>query len=260
MLVLLSPAKSLDMKPNGIKSHTKPLFVQEAVTLATRLKNMPKKDIKKLMKISDSLVDINMERYRSFEEKHHSGNSKQAVLCFNGDVYLGLKAKEWDETDHAFAQSSIRILSGMYGILRPLDYIQAYRLEMGSSLKYRNKKNLYQFWGDKIDQQINKDVRDNEHEAIVNLASQEYFDAVHPENLDKPVYNIHFRELKDGEWSFISFNAKRARGILARYIVKHRLENITELKKFDDERYQFNPELSSDHDWYFTREFIKAGS
>jgi len=209
--------------------------------------------LKQLMGVSDKIAEVNVRRFQEFALPFTPENAKQAVLAFKGDVYTGLQADTFDEADFEFAQQHLRILSGLYGLLSPLDLMQAYRLEMGLRLKNGRKKNLYEFWGDKITELVNADVADSGSDTIVNLASQEYFRAVKPALLKGNLFHIHFKELRNGQYKVISFNAKKARGILARQIIKDRITEIEDIKAFDVDGYVFKEELSGEREFLFAR-------
>lgn len=201
-----------------------------------------------LMDISDKLAKQNVLRYKAFNKSHTAENSKPALLTFKGDVYLGLKADSFDDSDLNFAQDHIRILSGLYGILRPLDLMQEYRLEMGTELTTSRGKNLYEFWGDKITKALNDSIKTQKEEYVINLASQEYWKAVQPKKLKAKVIQVDFHEERDGKISFVSFNAKKARGMMCHFIIKNRLSSPESLKAFDYDGYYFSEHLSGpDH-------------
>ncbi len=253
MIILLSPAKSLDFTPNTNVARTQPRFKKETSELAAIMKKKSAADLKKLMSISDKLADLNTARFKAFREEHNKENSKQALFAFTGDVYVGLDAGSFDEKDIAFAQEHLRMLSGFYGLLRPLDVMQPYRLEMGTKLKTPRGKDLYEYWGDSIARKINADLKATGSRALINLASQEYFKAVDLDAVDGDLYNFQFLELRYDDYKFISFNAKKARGSMARYIIKNKITNPEKIKGFDLEGYLYNPDLSSGNDWVFTR-------
>ena len=253
MLLLISPAKTLDFEKSELKKKTKPRFLPESQVLIDVLKTKTASDIKKLMKVSDNIANLNVERYHSFKTPFSLRNAKQAILAFRGDVYTGLDADSFDEADLEFAQDHLRILSGLYGLIRPLDLMQAYRLEMGTKLQNGFGKNLYEFWDDKITTTINKDVKKSKSKAIINLASKEYFSAVKPKLLKADLYNIHFKEEKNGEFKIVAFFAKKARGMMCHYIIKNKLTEPEHLIGFDYDRYTYNEKLSSERDIVFTR-------
>jgi len=253
MIILLSPAKSLDFNPKPGVARTQPRFKKETIELAGIMKKKSANDLKNLMSISDKLADLSVTRFKSFKKAHTKENAKQAMFAFTGDVYVGLDAESFDEKDIEFAQKHVRMLSGLYGLLRPLDVMQPYRLEMGTKLKTTKGNNLYAFWGSSIAKKIQKDLKVTKNKAIINLASQEYFKAVDRDALNGDLYNFQFLELRGDEYKFISFNAKKARGFMTKYIVKNKITDPEKIKGFDLEGYMFNPELSKERDWVFTR-------
>lgn len=255
MLVVISPAKNLDYENPAITSRaTQPMLLDEASILIERCRELAPQDIASLMKISDKLAQLNAERFVDWHLPFTASNAKQAVLAFNGDVYTGLDANTLEEGDLTFAQSHLRILSGLYGLLRPLDLMQAYRLEMGSTLSNARGKNLYEFWGDTITQHVNKALQEQGDNVLVNLASNEYFKSVKPKKLEGEVFTPVFKDKKNGQYKVISFFAKKARGLMARYIIKNRLQEIEQLKNFDYAGYQFSEDLSNGNELVFTRE------
>jgi cytoplasmic iron level regulating protein YaaA (DUF328/UPF0246 family) len=209
--------------------------------------------ISSLMKISDKLAGLNADRYAQWSTPFNADNAKQAVLAFNGDVYIGLQAQTFEQQDFDFAQQHLRILSGLYGLLKPLDLMQAYRLEMGTKLATSRGKNLYEFWGDIITTKLNKDLAAQGDNVLINLASNEYFKAVKPRNLDGMIVNPVFKDEKNGEYKIISFYAKKARGLMARYIIKNRLDDVSQLRNFDLEGYSFSAALSTPEQPVFVR-------
>jgi len=259
MIILLSPAKSLDFdRTINTSEYSIPNFIAESQPLINALKRKSLKAIKELMHISDNLAVLNKDRFHAFQTPFTPKNASPAVSVFAGDVYQGLDAASLKSKDLEFAQQHLRILSGLYGLLKPLDLIQAYRLEMGSSLAIRKNKNLYQYWGDKLTNSINEDLTENDF--VVNLASNEYAKAIQFKNLASPVYQINFKEYKDTKLSFVSFNAKRARGLMARWLIENKVRDPKRLFEFNLERYQFDPEHSEGNTLIFTRTFKKAGS
>jgi len=252
MITVLSPAKSLDFESQSpISKHTALTFSKETQTLVKKLKKLSAKKIGNLMNLSTNLSDLNYERYQSFSEDYSTDNSKQAILAFTGDVYRGLDAKSFNEADFDFAQDHVRILSGLYGLARPLDYIQPYRLEMGTKFEVSAKaKNLYGFWKDKVTSQLNKDL---DGDLLVNLASNEYFKAVDTKSLKSDVLTLNFKDNKNGQYKAIMTYAKLARGYMTNYIVKNKIDKVDDLRGFDYEGYVFNNDLSSYLDWTFTR-------
>ena len=253
MILLISPAKTLDLSPIKLKKHSQPIFLEASKYLANILKKASVKDLTKLMAVSEKIAALNVHRYQSFTTPFTLANAKQAGFAFKGDVYRGLDIESFDARDLNFAQKHLRILSGLYGILKPLDLIQAYRLEMGTRLKIDNNKNLYEFWGDKITDLINQDLENQKSKAVINLASQEYFRAVITSKLNGKLYHIHFKENRNGQYKIISFSAKKARGMMCHYIVKNRIKSPAHLMGFDYDGYLFNEELSDKQSFVFTR-------
>lgn len=255
MLILLSPAKTLDFKPTSITTHTLPSFLEESKKLVRIMKKKSVNELRQLMSISESLASLNHERYRQFHFPFTPENAKQAMLAFKGDVYVGLEADTLDESDLAYAQDHVAILSGLYGMLRPLDLIQPYRLEMGVRLAHGKYVNLYEFWNTKLTRHVNEmlDSQPEDSRYVINLASQEYFQAIRSAKVKAPIINIKFLEDRGGDLQFISFNAKKARGIMTRFIVRHRLSDPEAIKTFNESSYQYADELSSTDEWTFIR-------
>ena len=246
MLFLLSPAKSLDFdSPATDVPHTQPLFVPQSQELIELLRQKSPQEIASLMSLSDSLAGLNVARYQAWRPKFSGKNAKQAVLAFNGDVYDGLDAKTLSADDLAWAQEHVCILSGLYGVLRPLDYMQPYRLEMGTQLPNPGGKDLYQFWGSRISNYLNTRLRRDATPVVINLASQEYFKAVDQKTLKARVVDCVFEDFKDGKYKIISFYAKRARGLMARFAATQRLRLPEQLKAFDLDGYAFEASQSS---------------
>lgn len=253
MLVLLSPAKTLDFSESDITDFTQPRLLDQSEKLVDVLKKKRKTSLQKLMNISEQLADLNVKRYQHFETPFNIENAKQSLLAFKGDVYTGLEAETFDANDRAFAQKYIRILSGLYGVLRPLDLMQPYRLEMGTKLSTRRGKNLYEFWKDRITNLLNEDLAENGDDIVVNLASNEYFNSVQPKKLAGKVLKVDFKEDRNGTLRVISFNAKKARGIMASQIVRQRLETPESLKQLDVDGYLFRDDLSSEDHFIFVK-------
>lgn len=252
MIILLSPAKSLDYSETKVKDSTLPVFEKETLELVGVLQKKSTSALKKLMKVSDKIAKENIQRYKEFSPKYTSENSKQAILAFKGDVYLGMDNTTMSKADLNFAQKHIRILSGLYGILKPLDLMQPYRLEMGTKLKVKKTKNLYGFWDEKITEQINAE----NPKLIVNLASKEYYKSIKQDQLNAKILNVNFKEFHNGKLKFLSFNAKKARGMLTRYIIDNRIKTINKIKGFDVDRYYLDTDNSTDTDLQFIRKFI----
>ena len=257
MIVLLSPAKNLVDKQKTVfcnLQNTKPLFLKEAEELIDILKKKKATEIGKLMKLSEKLSDLNYKRYKTWNKSHTNKNSRHALLTFNGAVYLGLDAANFSEEELNFSQKHLRILSGLYGLLKPLDYFQDYRLEMGTKLKTKAGTNLYHFWDNKITNQLNKDLK-KQGKVIVNLASNEYFKAVQAKNIDAKIITCNFKDKnKSGEYKTIMTYAKTARGLMAKFIVKNQITNAEDLKAFDLEGYYFSSELSTENELTFLRD------
>ena len=252
MLIALSPAKALDFTaPAKPAPLTAPQLAEDTAELAQVTRKLTMADLRRLMSLSDNLAKLNRERFQAFDPAAEDG--LQAVFAFNGDVYAGLRARELDKKQLAWAQDHVRILSGLYGVLRPLDAIQPYRLEMGARLKTRRGQSLYDFWGAKIAEALNEAARGQKDKTLVNCASGEYFGAVDRKELKLPVLNCRFLEEKAGEARIISFFAKKARGMLARYAIENRIEKAADLKAFDAAGYAFAPALSNDDEFTFVR-------
>jgi len=254
MIAVLSPAKTLDYSdlPEEFK-FSQPIFQEETQALVHKLKKQSKAKLKSLMSISDKLAKENADRYKVFDESFTKDNSKEAIFAFNGDVYRGFEAESLNKTQIKYAQKHVRILSGLYGILKPLDLMQPYRLEMGTKLSTRKGKNLYDFWGDKIANSLNEEIKSHKEKVIINLASVEYFKSVDKKELDMPVINVDFKEYRDGKLKFVSFNAKKARGMMARYMAIEKAKTIEDLKGFNLEDYAFVEEDSTDTQLLFVR-------
>lgn len=252
MLIVLSPAKSLDFTaaPESV-AITAPQMTDQVAELAKTTRKLRVADLKRMMSLSDSLAKLNRERFQAFDPASDEG--VQAAFAFNGDVYSGLKARELDRKGLAWAQDHIRILSGLYGVLRPLDAIQPYRLEMGVRIKTRRGHSLYDFWGSRVSEALNAAAQGLKDKTLVNCASGEYFGAVDRKALGLPVLSCRFLEEKDGEARIVSFYAKKARGLLARYAIDHRIECAADLRAFNVADYRYVPELSTDAEFTFSR-------
>ena len=252
MLIVLSPAKRLDFtEPDPALPASERRFLEDTASLARTARGRTVAELRRLMSISDDLARLNRERFQAFDPESTEG--VQAAFAFAGDVYEGLGARELDAAGLAFAQDHVRILSGLYGLLRPLDRIQPYRLEMGTRLKTRRGSTLYDFWGDRIARQLNADAEGQDQSVLVNLASQEYFGVVDAKALKLPVVTPHFRESRDGESRIISFFAKKARGGMTRFAIDERITRAEDLKAFDRDGYRFDKAASTDTEWIFIR-------
>lgn len=239
MKIIISPAKSLDFETAPpLNKHTQPAFLDESAKLIEQMREYSPEEIGKLMKISDKLAELNYQRFSDWQTPFTANNAKQSIYAFTGDVYTGLDATSLSAEEIDFAQDHLRILSGLYGLLKPLDLMQAYRLEMGTRLK----PSLYDFWAGKL----TKDLGD---ELVVNLASNEYFKAVKPKN----VLNIDFKENKDGELKIVGIYAKKARGLMTRYIIQNKITSPAKIKNFDVDGYEFREDLSDDGHFVFAR-------
>ena len=256
MLIVLSPAKSLDLEtPPTTKLHTEPSFLDHSEQLIHRLREFSPAGLGELMDLSDNLSALNVARYASWTRS--TKEARQAVMTFNGDVYDGLDARTLKPKQLDYAQSRIRILSGLYGMLRPLDLIHPHRLEMGTRLSTPRGKNLYDFWDDTIARALNQTAQEQGAGTLVNLASEEYFKSVKPKALAMPVITPQFEDWKNGKYKIISFYAKRARGLMARYAAVKGITDPQKLKKFDSDGYSFVPAGSDDKTWLFRRKLAE---
>ncbi|MDF1693714.1 MAG: peroxide stress protein YaaA [Zhongshania sp.] len=255
MLLLISPAKTLDFdSPAHTKKFSQADFLPRSQALIDQLQALSPNDISGLMKISPKLGELNHQRFMNWQLPFSPDNAKAAVLAFRGDVYTGLDADSFNASDFTFAQQHLRILSGLYGLLRPLDLIQPYRLEMGTKFENKAGKNLYQFWDTEITEAVNKQLANIKSQVLVNLASNEYFSAIKPKALAADIITPVFKDYKNGKYKIISFYAKKARGLMASYVIKHRIKNVDELKQFDTDGYYYCPEQSTAREWIFLRD------
>ncbi len=251
MLAVISPAKSLDFERTGPDvAATEPVFQEDAVRLAKTAKQLPLKGLRALMSISDDLARLNKARFEAFAPEPTAQNAKQAALAFNGDTYQGLKAWTMNGEDLDYAQDHLRILSGLYGVLRPLDMMQPYRLEMGSRLKTRRGNTLYDYWRDQIAKELDQTA---DGAPVINLASNEYFKAAKAAKMKSPVVTCHFHEERDGALKTIGFFAKNARGSMARYMIDTRAGSLDDLRGFDRDGYGYRADLSDAHNLVFSR-------
>lgn len=254
MLTVISPAKTLDFETAPhTKKHSQPLFLDKSADLVATMRKQTPKKLSKLMGISPKLAELNADRFQTWQPPFTEENAKPAVLAFRGDVYLGLEADEYGERDFNFAQKNLRILSGLYGLLRPLDLIQPYRLEMGIKIKNSGGSDLYEYWGSTITDRLGEELSEHRNKSLINLASIEYFKSVQPELLPGRVITPVFKDYKNGTYKILSFFAKKARGYMASYIVKNRINKPDDLKSFDVDGYRYNPDLSEGDTWVFTR-------
>jgi len=252
MKVLLSPAKSLDFKSQiPTEKNSFLCFEKEAEYLNSILKRKSPKDLSDLMSISSKIADLNYERNHNWSLPFTKKNSRQAIYAFSGDVYRGLDAYSIDTNKIDFMDSTVRIISGLYGIIKPLDLIQPYRLEMGTKLSFDSNKNLYDYWREKITNQLNSELSENE--PVLNLASNEYFKAVDSKVLKSDIYSVNFKQLKDDKYKTIAIFSKKARGLMTRYIIENNISDISSLKSFNYDGYVYHKNLSSEREMIFTR-------
>lgn len=255
MLILISPAKTLDLDSELPTSEfSKPDYLKQAKGLIDVLRELNPEQLSKLMGISDKLADLNYERNMNWSTPFTPKNARPALLTFKGDVYAGLEAYNFSERDFSFAQQHLRILSGLYGVLRPLDLMQPYRLEMGTKLANPKGDNLYDFWGEQISRALTKQLDALGSRTVINLASNEYFKAVKTDKLDADIITPVFRDLKNGKYKVISFFAKKARGRMSAWLIQNRIQKAEQLKDYDLDGYRYNAEQSKGNDWVFTRD------
>lgn len=254
MLITLSPSKGQDFETPALsKTYSKPQALKDSELLIKELRKIRRQDIQQLMSVSENIAKLNTDRYKSFKTPFTPKNAKQAIFAFKGDVYSGIDIEEYSEADLDYAQDHLRILSGLYGCLRPLDLIQPYRLEMKTKLHNVRGENLYQFWGDRITDELNKALEKQKQPVLVNLASNEYFKSVKPKQLNGRLLNINFKETRDSKTRVVAIFAKRARGMMTDYILRNRIEEPEDIKKFRQGGYRFRKELSDDKQWTFER-------
>lgn len=254
MLVVLSPAKNLDYEsPLPTDKYSQPRLLEYAQELVDRCQSLAPQELGSLMKISDKLAGLNAARFADWHQPFTPDNARPAIFAFDGDVYSGLQAEKMSDETITFAQEHLRILSGLYGVLRPLDLMQPYRLEMGTKLDTARGKNLYEFWGNVITDMLNEDLRASDSDILVNLASNEYFSSVEPKNLKAEVITPVFKDEKNGQYKVISFWAKKARGAMARFIMTEAVSDVAELKQFNANGYRFNAEQSTGNELVFQR-------
>lgn len=255
MLYLISPAKKLDLSEESrfTSNYTQPIFLEDAEMLVSKLAKMKAPKLGELMHLSENLSNLNYDRYQQFHAPFTPENAKQALLTFKGDVYLSFELETYGEEEFTYAQDHLRILSGLYGVLKPLDLMQAYRLEMGTKLKNKRGKNLYEFWGNKITASLNEEIKEKGHDKVVNLASNEYFKSVKAKDLDVEVVTPVFKEEREGKFKAIFLYAKQARGLMCDFAIKEKVSRVEQLKDFQGMGYAFHPGLSSDKEWVFTR-------
>ena len=255
MLILISPAKTLDYQsPLATTRYTQPELLEYSQQLIGIARKLSAPQIGKLMSISDKLADLNATRFHDWHPDFTPQNARQAILAFKGDVYTGLQAETLTEDDFDFAQRHLRMLSGLYGVLRPLDLMQPYRLEMGTKLANARGANLYEFWGERISGWLNEALAAQGDDILLNLASNEYFGAVKRKALNARIIDTEFKDLKNGQYKIISFYAKKARGLMARYVIKERIRDPEQLKAFDYQGYRYSAEQSKPDSLVFLRD------
>ncbi|MBI9035947.1 MAG: peroxide stress protein YaaA [Bacteroidales bacterium] len=259
MLIVISPAKSLDKNAEPKSDvYTMPDYMLESERIVRKMKKCKPVDLQALMGVSYKLAHENYDRYQAWSLPFTLENSRQAVLFFKGDVYLGMKVESFSEDDYEFAQKHLRILSGLYGILRPMDLIQPYRLEMGTNISVLKSKNLYEYWTKNITNAINKQLEANSSEVLINLASNEYFKSIDQSKLTAKIITPEFKDRKNGHYKMVSFFAKKARGMMTRYIIQNRISDPEQLKLFNEDGYSYNEQLSKEDKLVFTREELKV--
>lgn len=255
MLLVISPAKTLDFEtPAVVETASQPAYLDQSAILIEQLKQFSVNDIASLMTLSDKLAGLNLARYESWSVPFDTDNAKQAVLAFKGDVYTGLDADTLDQQGFDYAQAHLRILSGLYGVLKPLDLIQPYRLEMGTKLTNPRGKDLYEFWGGQLKDAIEAEPALTDDGILVNLASNEYFKALQPKKMRARIITPIFKDSKNGQYKIISFYAKKARGLMSRFIIDNQITDVEQIKGFDREGYRFSAEQSKGDDWVFIRD------
>ncbi len=255
MLAIISPAKTLDYNsPVPTRKHTEPGFLDDSRELIETLRQFAPPDVADLMGISSKLAELNVDRYAAWQPPFTRRNARQAILAFKGDVYLGLDAYGYTERDFTWAQKHVRILSGLHGLLKPLDLIQPYRLEMGTQLETGRGSDLYEFWGSKVTDALNEAIAEQKQPLLINLASNEYFNVLDAGRIDARIVTPSFLDLKNGRYKFLSFFAKRARGLMTSYIVQSRVSTLKALRAFDGDGYRFSKERSRKDEWVFLRD------
>jgi len=257
MLIVVSPAKKLDFEsPVATDKFSQSSLLEHSQELINRCIKLTPADLSSLMGISDQLAGLNSARFGEWSLPFTPNNARQAILAFSGDVYTGLQASSFSEESFDFAQQHLRILSGLYGLLKPLDLMQAYRLEMGTKLDNDRGSNLYQFWGDIITNNLNTAIAEQGDNVLINLASTEYFKSVKKKNVDATIITPAFKDWKNGQYKIISFFAKKARGLMANYIIENKITELEQLKAFNYSGYEYSSELSKGNDWVFTRKDV----
>jgi hypothetical protein len=254
MITILSPSKTLNENPELItKKYTIPEFLDRSAVLVEKLREFSPSEMGKVMDINPKLSEVNVERYLKWKLPFDTTNSERSILMFKGEVFNGLKAELMKEENLLYSQDHLRILSGLYGLLKPLDLMQPYRLEMGTKIEIDHWKNLYEFWGDRITEKINKEFDSHKEKVLVNLASDEYFKIIDTAALNATVLKCQFKEERDGKLKFITIYGKKARGMMTRFIIKHKIDTPDDLKAFDMDGYHYNEEYSDSETLMFTR-------
>jgi cytoplasmic iron level regulating protein YaaA (DUF328/UPF0246 family) len=254
MLTILGPAKTIDMTPHGVtKKTTLPTLLKDSQILVDHLRKYSLNELKELMKVSDKLATLNFERYSMWKSNYDANEGNQALMSFSGEVFNGLQARSLNEDDLLFAQDHVRILSGLYGVLRPLDSILPYRLEMGTKMKNKRGRNLYEFWTDIIASEITSLAKNTEGQHLINLASNEYFSSISPKHFPYKIITPIFKEHDGNGFRNVTIYAKKARGLMLRFIIQNRIISPENLKAFDEDGYYFNPEKSTENEWWFCR-------
>ncbi|MCK5722926.1 MAG: peroxide stress protein YaaA [Gammaproteobacteria bacterium] len=254
MLVTLSPSKGQDFDtPTPSDIHSIPDQLKDSQLLIKEAKKLDIKDVRELMDVSENISILNVERFNTWEIPFTTENAKPALFAFKGDVYSGIQKEKYSDGDLTYAQDHLRILSGLYGALRPMDLIQPYRLEMKTKLRNPRGENLYQFWDERITEKLNETLEDHEEKVLVNLASNEYFKSVKVKELDAEIITPAFKEFKNGDYKMIGIYAKKARGLLSRYIIQNKLSDPEDIKSFSEDGYRYNKKLSKGSNWVFTR-------
>ena len=253
MLILLSPSKTLNEEPVETSQSSICDFLEETKRLLPYLKKLSVKKLMSLMDISEKLAELNHQRFQNFVLPENQDQGKPAIHCFEGDVYQNMSPQIWDKTQTMYAQNSLRILSGLYGMLKPYDQISAYRLEMGSGLKTTRGKNLYEFWGDRITNKLNEEIKLLKHDLVINLASIEYSSVVNPKKLNANWIQVDFKEIRDGQPKTIALNSKRARGMMAQYLIMNQAQSLSDIKSFTQNGYLFHESSSKPNHLIFIK-------
>ena len=254
MLTVISPAKTLDFDtPTVTDAFTQPVHLTQSRKLVRRMRQLSGQELSSLMKVSGNIADLNQQRFKQWKTPFKPENARQAIFAFKGDVYIGLDAYSMTRQNVDFAQEHLRILSGLYGVLRPLDLMQPYRLEMGTRLDTDTGKNLYQFWDGRITKTLNQELKQSNANTLINLASNEYFKAIKPKLLNAEVITPVFKDYNKGNYQVIGFFAKKARGLMARYLIDNEIDKPAELMNFSADGYAYNAAMSNSHEWVFTR-------